>query len=237
MTNYQNAVIYVIYVGEQKYVGSTCDFKARKRQHKTLINNPHIKGSNLKVYKAIRENGGEWRMEINKQFPCDSKQELQLEEERIRKELGAELNTNCCGTGLTEVEYKKQHYQDNKDKVLEKEKERYLENREMKLEYQKQYYEQNKEKVVNYNKQYRENNKEKLSEQQKQYREKNHEKSVDYNKQYREENKEKIREQKVEKIECPICGFMSTRSNMKRHQRTAKCQRIAEQRAEEVGAS
>ena len=204
MANYQNGVIYVINVGEQKYVGSTTDFKSRKRQHRWCINHPDNSGGHYKLYKAIRENGGEWQMEIYKEFPCDSKRELLFEEERVRKELGAELNEACCGSGLTKVEYKKHYYQDNKQKVNEQSKQRYLENREMKLEYHKQYYQKNSEKV---NKR---------------------------NKQYQEQNREKIREQRSQKIECPICGSMICRRNIKQHQQSAKCKRIAEQRAEEV---
>jgi len=209
MPDYQNGLIYLIYVGEQKYVGSTCNFESRKSQHKHSLDNPNNKGSNRKVYKAIRENGNEWHMELYKQFPCNSEKELHLEEERIRKELGAELNERCCGTGI--------ETQDNE-------------------QYQKQYREQNKDKFVNYIKQYQEKNREKLRERDKHYYQKTREKVREQQKQYQEKNREKIREQQAQKIECPICGSVVSRNSISRHQQTAKCKRIAEQRAEEVGS-
>ena len=252
MPDYQNGVIYVIYVSDLKYVGSTVNFESRKRQHKSALNNPNSRAGSFKLYKAIRENGGEWRMEIYKEFPCDSKQELLLEEERIRKELGAELNGICCGSGLTRdeyekqyrqdnkektSEYQKQHYQDNKEKISERHKQHYQDNKEKISEHVKQYREQNKEKISERGKQYHQDNKEKISERQKQHYQDNKEKISEQQKQYREKNKEKISERNAQKIECPICGLVVSNQRMSRHQRTAKCKLIAEQRAEEVGSS
>jgi hypothetical protein len=219
MPDYQNGVIYLIYVGDLKYVGSTCDFDNRRKQHKHCLNNPNSRGGHLKVYKAIRENGNEWRMEIYKQFPCNSEKELKLEEERIRKELGAELNDRCCGTGLSRNEYHKHYHENNREKIRV---------------YKKHYAEKNKEKISERQKEYREQNKEMLCEQSKEYREQNKEKKAEYDKQHREKNREKIRELNAQNIECPICGLIVRKYGMKRHQRSAKCQRIAEQRAEEI---
>lgn len=106
MPNYNNAVIYVIRTGGLKYVGSTCDFKRRLRNHRYCVKNPHAKGANL--YKKIRENNEEWEMEIYKEFPCENSLVLELEEERIKNELNAELNQRCCRTNLTHSEYCKE---------------------------------------------------------------------------------------------------------------------------------
>ena len=222
MPDYQNGVIYVVNVGEQKYVGSTVDFKSRMRQHRWCINHPDRPGCQLKLYNAIRENDGEWQMEIYKEFPCDSKRELLFEEERVRKELGAELNEACCGSGLSYVDYKKQYYQDNREKTIDK---------------GKQYYQDNREKVIERVRKYEEKNREQIRENKRQRYLKNREKMLEKHKERYQENKEKINEQRSQKIECPICGSMIARCNIKQHQRTAKCQRIAEQRAEEVGSS
>ena len=66
------------------------------------------------------------------------------------------------------------------------------------------------------NKKWYENNPEKL----KKYREEHKEDKKQYNKQYREENNENINES----IKCPICNSNTSRHNLKRHQRTKKCQ-------------
>ena len=60
-------------------------------------------------------------------------------------------------------------------------------------EYKKNYYQQNKEKIKERTKKYREDNKEKHKEKAKKYREENKEKLKEQAKKYREENKEKIR--------------------------------------------
>ena len=86
------------------------------------------------------------------------------------------LNSRCKKCS---AEYKKQHYENNKDKILE---------------YKKQYYGNNKDKILEYKKQYYENNKDKLTEQHKQYYENNKDKILEHSKQYRENNKDKIAE-------------------------------------------
>lgn len=118
MTNYENSVIYTLNVAEQQYVGSTVDFDRRKREHTYSINS----GRDRKVYRAIRENNGEWQMEIYEKYPCNNDDDLRMEEERIRKLLNAELNTNRCRSGLTKQEYSKMWYSKNRERDLERRK-------------------------------------------------------------------------------------------------------------------
>ena len=80
----------------------------------------------------------------------------------------------------------KQYYEQNKDKILEK---------------QKQYREQNKDKINEQKKQYYEQNKDKIKEQSKQYYEQNKDKISDYNREYYKQNKDKINEYKRRKKE------------------------------------
>ena len=196
MPDYRKAVIYKLETGDDLYVGSTCNFAQRKYKHNLRINfkDTEIHCTN-KLYNTIRENG-EWKMTPIKEFPCESKLQLTIEEEKCRKELGATLNSQCCGTGID--------CQDEK-------------------QYKKQLYEQNKEQNCERNKQYYQENKEKMCEQMKHYREQNKEKISERNKQYNEQNKDHIREQRKQKIECPICGSIVRNGDIKRHQRTAKC--------------
>ena len=96
MPNYEDCVIYTIRSGDNLYVGSTCNFTKRKWGHKNNLYNKNRKEYNLKIYKTIRENGGEWDMKPFKIFPCKNKLEMRIEEERCRVELNADLNTIPC---------------------------------------------------------------------------------------------------------------------------------------------
>ena len=136
---YHNSVIYTIEHNEDKtllYVGSTIEFEARIRLHKH-----NCKTQKQKLYQTIRDNGG-WdcfTMKIYKQFKCETKREMFMEEELMRLELGATLNMNRAYT--TETEHKEQR-----------------------IEWAKQYYQDKKETIVERNKKYREKNAERLNE-------------------------------------------------------------------------
>jgi len=97
MPNYEDCVIYTIRTGDSVYVGSTCNFVRRKCAHKSDLYNEKKKSYNFKLYKTIRENDGEWDMQPHKLFPCKNKMEMNIEEERCRRELNADLNSiSCC---------------------------------------------------------------------------------------------------------------------------------------------
>ena len=106
MPDYSKSIIYTIRSKDSIYVGSTTDFANRKYQHKSSIFK-NIRNSNL--YKTIRDNGYDWDMQPYKLFPCENKLELTIEEERVRQELGADLNMVCCGSGIdtNDMDYKK----------------------------------------------------------------------------------------------------------------------------------
>ena len=96
--NYNNSVIYKIQHHEKLdliYVGSTTDFTRRKAAHKNTCNNSHGKNYNVKLYKMIRYNGGwiAFKMVIIKVYPCLSKTELLIEEDRMMMELKTSLNS------------------------------------------------------------------------------------------------------------------------------------------------
>jgi len=145
MPDYSKCIIYTIRTPTGLYVGSTCNFVNRKYNHKSDIHNKNGKAYNRNLYKNIRENNDEWVMKPYSQFPCKNKMEMNIEEERIRRELNANLNTFCCHTTKEErVERDKQKYQRNKEQIIER---------------SKQYYIANKEKVDGYKKRYREKKK------------------------------------------------------------------------------
>jgi hypothetical protein len=111
MTTIKNYIFYKIYCedNEYVYVGSTCNFNNRKRQHKenTILDNEKNK---QKVYKTIRENGGweNWKMiQIGTREQITKRQAEQIEEE-YRLELKAELNDKRAYLDKQSKEYKEQ---------------------------------------------------------------------------------------------------------------------------------
>ena len=90
--DYSKGVIYTIRTDDGLYVGSSVDFKQRKGTHKSAIYNENCKEYNFKLYKNIRANNGEYRIEMYKPFPCNSKRELKQEEDKVMLEMNANLN-------------------------------------------------------------------------------------------------------------------------------------------------
>lgn len=131
MKDYSKSLIYTIKTNDGLYVGSTCDLHRRKREHKSCIYNEKKRYYNVKLYKNIRENDGEYSIEIYKLFPCKNKQELEKEEERIRIELNA--NLNMVRAYRTEDEKKQQDIECKKAWVIKNK------------DYDKTYYQENKE--------------------------------------------------------------------------------------------
>jgi predicted GIY-YIG superfamily endonuclease len=98
MPDYSKCVIYRIQhvtKPDLLYVGCTTNFNARRHQHKSRCTNVNDVEHNAYKYKMIRENGG-WEMfemKAVKQVSCNNKLEAEIEEEKVRLELKATLNT------------------------------------------------------------------------------------------------------------------------------------------------
>ena len=95
--DFSKAVIYKIEHIDRPdliYVGSTTDFTKRKYKHKNNCKNENSKEYNHNLYQMIRNNGSweSFKIMIIKEFPCNSKTELLIQEEKFRKELQANLN-------------------------------------------------------------------------------------------------------------------------------------------------
>ena len=141
--DYQKGLIYTIKTGDSLYIGSTTDFRRRKYQHKSNINTNH----QTKLYQIIIQNNCEWDMKPYKLFPCNSKIELEIEEERVRCELNADLNTHRCKVSEQEkktlrTKWGKEWREKNQDKVKNYEVNRV---RVYDKEYYKKYYQEHKE--------------------------------------------------------------------------------------------
>ena len=126
MPKYENAVVYKLCCDDPEitdiYVGSTCNFKVRKWDHKKNCNNENDEKYNRYVYRFIREHGGwdAWSMILVKKYPhVADNQELLMKERKWITKLNATLNKRVPGAllelGTTEyqrqdkiIEYKKQ---------------------------------------------------------------------------------------------------------------------------------
>ena len=125
--NYTKAVIYKIQHQDKPellYIGSTTDFIRRKHCHKERCNDTHNKLHNLKIYKMIRDNDGwdSFKMIIIKEFPCQSKVELLIEEDKMMQEMKSSLNDKKSFGIDTKrhKENKKVYYQNNKEEFKKK---------------------------------------------------------------------------------------------------------------------
>ena len=99
MTDYSNGLIYKIVCRDENdteiYYGSTVNFISRQSHHKSSCTNPNDKEYHTNKYKFMREHGGweNWHMIFIKNFPCETLQELKIEEQKYITE-GGNLNKN-----------------------------------------------------------------------------------------------------------------------------------------------
>jgi len=214
---YNDGLIYTIKVGDKIYVGSTTNIIDREARH--------LKASVARaqnVYKAIKDNDGDWEMTEHKKYPCSCKEELRQEEERCRVELGATLNMRKCWVDKKEYDkqwsidnrehrrdYKREFYQKNKVELAEKrEANKDAINARERMNYQK-----NKDHITERRKAYREINKETINKKVKERWENN------------PEMKEKKRladlKWRMVKTQCE-CGAICSKGNLSAHRKTKK---------------
>jgi adenylate kinase family enzyme len=141
MSKYNNGKIYKLTSSQtdKVYIGSTIKsldvrFSNHKYDYKRR-NNKYITSCDLLQYDDVK-------IELIKEFPCNTRKELEKEEGKLI------LENNCvnkCVAGRT----KKEWDDDNKDKIKE---------------YFKEYYQENKEKIKERHKEYRDDNNERVKE-------------------------------------------------------------------------
>ena len=131
MPLYKNSVIYkLVHSNDQDneniYVGSTTNFRCRKLVHKNNCCNETAKNYNSYVYQFIRDNEGwnEWLMIAIETYPCENQRELEIRErfhiETLKSKLNKRLPTRT----------REEHYEDNRDMILEKQKIYHEDNRD-----------------------------------------------------------------------------------------------------------
>ena len=133
---FQHSVVYTITSGDDLYVGSTKNFTERWGKHKSNITNKNSPNYNHKVYQVIRENKNQWSMTIHHEYPCDTEEQLCIEEQKTMDELQPTLNDRRAYSTEEQKkehkaeyhaqwrkdnkEYQAQWYQDNKDKIAQR---------------------------------------------------------------------------------------------------------------------
>ena len=118
INKYNNGKIYTIRCREDNnliYVGSTVQpLYKRWHQHKKIYNKENDKAYNKLLYIKMREIGFDsFYIELYENFNCDNIEQLLKREGEVIREIGT-LNKKI--EGRTNKEYKKQYYNENKDK-------------------------------------------------------------------------------------------------------------------------
>ena len=135
------------------YIGSTKNFKQRKRRHKYNCCNENGKNYNMKLYNHIRSNGGwnNFEMKLIDSITSKDKEIYEkCEAKYIRDNIDIVLNKEIPGRTKKEISEKNTEYRENnKEYFKEYHKEWYQNNKEKRSEY----YQNNKEKINEYKKQ------------------------------------------------------------------------------------
>jgi hypothetical protein len=185
MPDYKTAVIYKLCCKDEGvpdiYIGSTTNFKGRKRLHKH-----DCKKCVLPVYQFIRVNGGwdNWSMLVIEEYPCDNRKELHTRERYWIEYFNASLN--CLIPCRSRAECNRKYYQENLVRLKERHKKYEQEHRDKRNEQKIKYRENNREEIRDYNKKYRENNREEIRDYNKEYYHQNRQKRIEQKRKYRQ---------------------------------------------------
>ena len=157
MVNYQQAKIYKIEcnISKKIYIGSTCKKTIAERMSQHRSDYKHYLNDNfhyVSSFDIIKDE--DYDIILIESYPCNSKDELYSRERYWTNELDCinRYKNQGLQIELGEKEYKKEYYEQNKDKILK---------------YHEEYYEANKEFFKEYFKEYRDINKDKINEKHK----------------------------------------------------------------------
>jgi len=198
---YQSAVIYVLQcIDNYYYIGST-------------INNPRFRLNNHKndsnkypdrpVYHHILKIG--WHnvmLQVVEEYPCDTKEELQLKEDQyIKESIQDDYCLNHIRAKVSSDERKENvtnYYLTHREQILKQHK-TYLESNKQKVDaYQATYRQENAEERREYSRQYAADHPEQVKATKKAHYEANKEEYIAKQKAYVEANKEAVRQRKRE---------------------------------------
>lgn len=140
---YPNAVVYLIIVSYEIYVGSTVDMKGRMRGHRCVLGNPECR---YKLYEKMREleldfDSDDIEIIILEKYPCDDIPDLRRREGFFQRELEPTLTDRI--EGRTRDEW----FEDNAEYLKEYHTEYYKTNRVDLIERTKKWYRNNTERI------------------------------------------------------------------------------------------
>jgi hypothetical protein len=165
--DYANGRIYKIepiceHDENEVYYGSTCQLLCKRMDGHRGCYKHWLNGSNKYISSFILfekygiENCNIYLVEL---YPCETKEELFARE-------GYHTKNNKCVNKIVAGRTRKQHYEDNKEILLEQrkpyKKEYYYKNLQKIQEYKKQHYEKNKDKLLLKSQNYYQENKDRL---------------------------------------------------------------------------
>ena len=167
MPDYQLGKIYKIesHQTDKIYIGSTCEkylsnrLGGHKKQYTFWKKG---KGHLISSFEIMKYDDA--FITLIEAFPCNSKYELEARERYWIEQL------NCINKVIP-TRSRKEHYQENKDVINERNNIYFEKNKEEVMESKKKYYQNNKVKILSIKKENREKNKEKNREIQRRYRE------------------------------------------------------------------
>lgn len=115
---------------EDCYVGSTTNFTKRKNSHKKTSRLKDGVKYNYKIYQFIRNNGtwDNFDMVLIETGTFENSLEVKKRERELIEELKATLNGNVPSRSFDE--YRKTHYQNNKEKIKEYKQKYYIEHKD-----------------------------------------------------------------------------------------------------------
>lgn len=127
------------------YVGSTTNYNKRIYEHKRNILNM---GLEYKLYQKMREHGLEkCRFSLIEAIECNKNDALKKEQQWIDTKC-ADLNeTKSCNPTLPRIIHR-EYYENNKTKIMEKNKQYVEKNKEHISSYKKEWYEKNKARIL-----------------------------------------------------------------------------------------
>jgi len=209
MVNYQLGKIYKIVCNEtgEQYIGSTT-------QKMLCTRLAHHVSTKKCSSKGIIERGN-YSMVLIENYPCSSKDELHKRERHFIETLD-----NCVNMVIP-TRTRKEHYVDNKKKLLEYKRDYIHQNKEIIQKYRKLYYDENKSDILKQRKDYYDENKVEISVKHKIYHQNNRADILNQRKIYRQQNRDIINKKQQEK-----------RQEKRQEQRQAKKLTPEEHRAE-----
>ena len=158
MTDYSQGKIYKIISSECDlvYYGSTVEtLKIRLQKHKSSYN-LFLKGKKRPMTSFQILEKGNYDIVLVEDYPCNSKEELQLRE-------GEYIKNNQCVNHNVAGRTPEEYYEDNHERILNQRKQYREKNREIIRHKLKEYNEENREKINQRQRDYNKLNREKIN--------------------------------------------------------------------------